>query len=74
MFWNYTGDTSETGLSGWTIGNGQYSLSSGSWQLTGPGFPFKAEVSVVPEPSTYGMLAGLGLVGFAGFHRRRSRA
>lgn len=68
--WNATSDTSETGETGWSIGNG--AILVGSFNID----PVKFSIDgtpVVPEPSTYAAAAGL-LVGAVALIRRRRRA
>ena len=72
--WSGTDNLSETGLPGWGIGTGQFSNSGSGWVDQGLPTAFKFEVAVVPEPGTYALMAGLGLVGFAGYRRWRNHA
>lgn len=71
-----TNSTAETGLSGWTIGDGHaYSGSStGGWSSTSSPLQFSVNGSAVPEPSTYAAFAGLAALGLAAFRRRRRAA
>jgi hypothetical protein len=40
---------------------------------TGPGSITGATLTAVPEPSTYAMFAGVAMLGFAGWRRRKNR-
>ncbi len=72
----YTTSTAEISLTGWTIGDLIYTYSGGSLLSSvaqPPRFSVQAtEVGAVPEPSTYAMFAGLGVLGFAAWRRRKS--
>lgn len=59
------------GIGGWTRSNNL----GNSWDSTVLSYPFQLAVyeTVVPEPQTYALVAGLGLVCFAAFRRVRQR-
>jgi hypothetical protein len=59
--WGYTNSTNETGLPGWTIGDGYtYSNNQGGfWNLVDPDTPYQFSVNAVPEPLT---ILGTGVV------------
>ncbi len=68
--------TGQTGLTGWSIGDSS-SYGNGSFYNANslmPSFSVQAtEVSAVPEPSTYAAIAGVAMLGFAVWHRRRRK-
>ena len=74
--WNYvaiTGDGSQIGLAGWTLGNSHYfDFGSPSSPVEYGGNPIQVAISgsAVPEPSSISLLS-LGLVSLA-LRRRRS--
>ncbi len=39
-----------------------------------PGGEIRGQLTVVPEPATVGLFSALGLIGFAGYRRRRNQA
>lgn len=50
-------------------------IPSGDWTVFATGFDRPAGVAfAIPEPSTYAALAGLGVLGFAAYRRRRRQA
>ena len=76
VYWTYTTDVSQTGGSGWSIGDDSYTFNDPNWEVLGDDVPVLLGVNAtpVPEPSTYAMIAGFSLVGFAGWRRWCSRA
>ncbi|TWU29047.1 choice-of-anchor R domain-containing protein [Novipirellula artificiosorum] len=78
--WNFTEDFSQTGLSGWLIGDTSWGgYPAGSWTplILPPGATpaptlFQVNASAVPEPSTTAMFGiGMALVGLGMFRRNR---
>jgi hypothetical protein len=73
LLWGITPSSNSTGPG--QIGGWAFSTDSGTtWgtvppdyndQTTGSGFPFQIGINAVPEPQTYAILFGLGLIGFA---------
>jgi len=81
--WNFTTDTSETGLPGWSIGNTSYAgYPSGTWTALASSVPpfnvpapvlFQVNATAVPEPGSLTLLAMGGVVGLAGAASRRRK-
>jgi trimeric autotransporter adhesin len=61
--------TSITG-SGWTAS--LTDISAGTWSLAFSNATGDLTIAAIPEPSTYAALAGLGMIGFAAYRRRRT--
>jgi hypothetical protein len=71
----FTGTGVKDSYAGWNLGNiaALESYIGGSLPLVGGSTGF-GPLNVVPEPHEYALMAGLGLIGFAGFRRWRQRA
>lgn len=63
-----TADTSETGDTGWSIGDGTLVDGIGNF---GPA-RISISATVIPEPATYGVIGGLAALGVVALRRRRS--
>lgn len=68
--------SSATSDSGWSIGEGYWTIQSGDSfdslsSFGGRSFKFAVATSAIPEPSTYAAFAGLGALGFVISRRRR---
>jgi len=64
--------TSSAPLTVRLYGYGGSSTSSGNWRLDDLTVSYSLTASAVPEPSTYAVLAGLAVLGFAVYRRRRN--
>jgi hypothetical protein len=73
--WQITSSTAQDSPLGWTIADALTALKDPpiDWHNASGHSPMFS-ITVVPEPHEYALLAGLGLVGFAGFRRWRNRA
>ena len=79
--WGYTSSTAQTGLPGWTIGNGYVESNNqgGSWSSFPTDGPFQfslegtenAPPTSVPEPGSVVALLGLGGLGLASSLKKR---
>lgn len=63
-----------TDQGGYTVAQQEADLKNGLWyfNVVTTGFPageIRGQLTPVPEPATYGLIAGVGLLGFAGYRR-----
>lgn len=63
----------------YTVSQQEADLLAGKWYFNvasafNPGGEIRGQLTAVPEPGEYAMIAGLGLVGFAWYRRVKSRA
>ncbi|NCR42162.1 MAG: PEP-CTERM sorting domain-containing protein [Microcystis aeruginosa W13-11] len=71
--WGYTTSFNQTGLPGWTIGDGYVESIdlSASWNTFPTGGPYQFSLEIVPEPSSVVALLGLGGLGLASSLKKR---
>ena len=70
--WNSTRSINQTGTSGWSIADDHKERGfGGAWQQGSDSLFLSLDATPVPEPEAIAWACGVGLLGFAGWHRWR---
>jgi hypothetical protein len=71
--WNATSGANQAGASGWQIGDlHREGGFGGAWGLVSDAERLSLGATAVPEPGSWAVLGGLGLLGFAVSRRLRA--